>query len=424
MPFPYTPTLPAGRFNDNVPHIPVSGLITPPDSPIEEFIPRCEKRVDSSIHITSTSSGIIVGGGNVYPVGQIRGMATELECARDNGEFPNTTASTMDTQAVIEDYERLMRLRQSRGNLSLPAPESYKQLRVEIARRIMDRDASQEDTKTDAEAARRVSSYLRSVQQEQRYFDAANTMLQRRGVSNPTQLDLDNVSEELCSIVEQTIEQTISDATGPLRLNVGNLHNETADFKDQNNALGRQIDMHYRVLEQQTRTNSALLSMFEPQSKNIQATTAQLTMATKNIQATTAQLTTATKNIQASERQLAMATKNSQAMEDQLAVATGLTNVLSQVVMNLPGAINQVVYTAVQHQTQDSFKDILEAQRKVILDLEMRSRKIQALAREVEASRIQMAGRGQDFGPRSQRLGRKGKGKMRNMVNRVFGSQR
>ncbi|KAH6982970.1 hypothetical protein BKA56DRAFT_614983 [Ilyonectria sp. MPI-CAGE-AT-0026] len=417
MPFPHTPTLPAGRFKDNVPHIPVSGLITPPDSPIEEFIPRCEKRVDSSVHITSTSSGIIVGGSNVYPVGQIRGMATALECARDNGEFPNTTASTMDTQAVIEDYERLMLLRQSRGNLSLPAPESYKQLRVEIARRILDRDASHDDTKTDAEAARRVSSYLRSVQQEQRYFDAANTMLQRRGVSNPTQLDVDNVSEDLCSIVEQTIEQTISDATGPLRLNVGNFHNENADFRDQNNALGRQIDMHYRVLEQQTRTNSALLSMFEPQSKNI-------TLATENIQATTAQLTTATKNIRASERQLAIATKNSQAMEDQLAVAAGLTNFLSQVVMNLPGAINQVVYTAVQHQTQDSFKDILEAQQKVILDLETRSRKVQALAREVEASRVQMAGRGQDFGPRSQRLGRKSKGKMRNMVNRVFGSQR
>lgn len=418
MPFPYTPTLPTGRFNDNVPHVPVSGLITPPDSPIEEFIPRCEKKhAESSIHVAASGPSIIIECGTAYPVGQIRVMATELQFARDNGEFPNTTASAMDTRAIIEDYERLMRLRQSRGNQSLPASEAYKQLRVEIARRILERDASHDDTKTDAEAARRVSSYLRSVQQEQRYFDAANTMLQRRGVSNPTQLDLDNVSEELCSIVEQTIEQTISDATGPLRLNVGNLHNETADFKDQNNALGRQIDMHYRVLEQQTRTNSALLSMFEPQSRNI-------SMTTENIQATTAQLTTATKNIQASERQLAISTKNSQAMEDQLAVAAGLTNVLSQVVMNLPGAINQVVYTAVQHQTQDSFKDILEAQQKVILDLEMRSRKIQAMAREVEASRLQMAGRGQDFGPRSQRLGRKSKGKMRNMVDRVFGSQR
>ncbi|KAH8706650.1 hypothetical protein BGZ61DRAFT_517264 [Ilyonectria robusta] len=404
MPFPHTPTLPAGHFKENIPHIPVSGLITPPDSPIEEFIPRCEKKhADSSIHVAASGPSIVIECGTAYPVSQIRVMATELECARDNGEFPSTTASAMDTQAVIEDYGRLMRLRQSRGNQSLPAPESYKQLRVEIARRIKDRDASQEDTKTDAEAARRVSSYLRSVQQEQRYFDAANTMLQRRGVSNPTQLDLDNVSEELCSIVEQTIEQTISDATGPLRLNVGNLHNENADFRDQNNALGRQIDMHYRVLEQQTRTNSALLSMFEPQSKNITLTT---------------------ENIQASERQLAIATKNSQAMEEQLTVAAGLTNVLSQVVMNLPGAINQVVYTAVQHQTQDSFKDILEAQQKVILDLETRSRKIQALAREVEASRIQMAGRGQDLGARSQRLGRKSKGKMRNMVNRVFGSQR
>lgn len=418
MPFPHTPTLPAGHFKDNVPHIPVSGLITPPDSPIEEFIPRGEeKHAESSNHVAASGPGIIIECGTAYPVSQIRGMATALQCARDNGEFPTTTASAMDTQAVIEDYERLMLLRQSRGNLSLPAPESYKQLRVEIARRILDRDASHDDTKTDAEAARRVSSYLRSVQQEQRYFDAANTMLQRRGVSNPTQLDLDNVSEELCSIVEQTIEQTLSDATGPLRLNVGNLHNENADFRDQNNALGRQIDMHYRVLEQQTRTNSALLSMFEPQSKNI-------TLATENIRATTAQLTTATKNMRASERQLAMATKNSQAMEEQLAVAAGLSDVLSQVVMNLPGAINQVVYTAVQHQTQDSFKDILEAQQKVILDLETRSRKIQALAREVEASRIQMAGQAQDCGPRSQRLGQKSKGKMRNIVNRVFGSQR
>ncbi|KAF7542859.1 hypothetical protein G7Z17_g11214 [Cylindrodendrum hubeiense] len=457
MTFPFTPTQPVSLFGDSTPQVHVSGLITPPDSPIEEFVPRYEKHTDSSA-AAAYSPSIKIECGITHPISQVRTMATALEHARNNREFPSTTTSSMDTQAVIEDYERLMRLRQARGDLSLPAPEAYNLLRVEIARQIIDRDASIEESESNTEATRRVNSYLRSVEQERRYFDAANTILQRRGVSSPTQLDLDNVGEELCSIIEQTIEQSISDATGPLRLNVNSLHNETTDFKEQNDALGRQIDMHYHVLEQQTSTNTALLSMFEPQSKNIQATADQLVTTTKNLQATEVQLVATTKNLQATEEQLTLATGNTQTMDDQLTLATGniqamdrqltlaannvhatecqlsmaadFTNLLSQVVVNLPGAINQVVYTAVQQQTQDTYRNILEAQQKVILDLEMRSREIQSMAKEVEARRLQLASQGQGFGSthisssKSRGPGRKSKGKMRKMVNKVFSSQR
>ncbi|KAH7154991.1 hypothetical protein B0J13DRAFT_654511 [Dactylonectria estremocensis] len=418
-----TPALPSSRFSDKGLHVPVSGLTTPPDSPVvDEFIARCQTPIDCSLDVSYNPSAIVECG-VVYPVSKIRAMAIQLAQARDNGEIPYTTTPCMDSQAIIEDYESLMVLRDARGDYSEPTPAVYKQLRVEIARRILERDASIEENKCNAEAVRRVNSYIRSVQQEELHFHVSSDTSRQPSISGAAQLDIENVSEELCSIVEQTIEQTLSDATGPLRLNVGNLHKENATFSNQNSSLARQIDMHYRVLEQQTKTNAALLSMFDPQSKNMQAASEQLT-------ATTEQLAKATENVYVTGEYLNKATKIVHATDEQLAVVTSLTNLLSQVVMNLPCAINEVVNAAVQQQTQDSFKDILEAQQKVIMDLEIRSRKIQAMAAEVEVCRLQVADRGRDLrstqhacGTRPQGLGRRGEGKMRKIMKKVFGSQ-
>ncbi|KAH7157058.1 hypothetical protein EDB81DRAFT_757451 [Dactylonectria macrodidyma] len=423
MACPITPSLPSSRFSNSSPHVPVAGLTTPPDSPVaKEFISRCQSPVNPSLDVPASNPSVIFECGITYPVSQIRAMAIQLAQARDNGELPYTTTPCMDSKAVVEDYESLMLLRNTRGDISEPTPTAYNQLRVEVARRIFDRDASIDEGQDFAEATRRVDSYLRSVQQETRHFHATSDTSRQRSISEPAQLDLENVSDDFYSIVEQTIEQTLSDATGPLRLNVGNLHKENATFSNQNSSLARQIDMHYRVLEQQTKTNAALLSMFDPQSKNMQAASEQLT-------ATTEQLTKATENVKVTGGYLNKATKIVHATDEQLTIATDLTSLLSQVVMNLPVAINEVVNAAVQQQTQDSFKDILEAQQKVILDLEIRSRKIQSMAAEVETRRLQVAGRGRDLrsahvcGTRPQGLGRRSKGKMRRMMKKVFGSQ-
>ncbi|KAK7417147.1 hypothetical protein QQX98_004750 [Neonectria punicea] len=322
-------------------------------------------------------------------------MADVLAHARQNEEFPDTIASPLDTRALVEDYENLMMLRHARGDVLGPASEEYTQLRVEICQGVAKRDASLSPRGDQSETSRRVESYFRSVEQEGRHLDMVSTkvnaMVQKCGVAKPTQPNLENVGEELCSVIEHTIEETVSDATGPLRLNVGTLkeHNNTLRlsvcnldkqavcFQTQNEALrstvgelneslNRQVDLHSHVLEQQTLT------------------------------------------------------------ADQLAQVSGSVNRLSQIVMNLPTALNQVVYTSVQHQIQDAFKDTLEAQQKAICDLEPQPLKAQALARESEENKRRACGQVWDLcvhtplGPR--RCGRKGKGKMREIMHKVFRS--
>ncbi|KAK5997110.1 hypothetical protein PT974_02462 [Cladobotryum mycophilum] len=169
-------------------------------------------------------------------------------------------------------------------------------------------------------------------------------------VSPSSSTNFSVVSEEIYTIIEQAAEQKIADAIAPLRLNISRLEDslrqsdnaldgikslgshlrrENTDLRDQNDTLSRQLDLHYRTIEQHTDTfNSqvnALNSILETQSKNVQATA------------------------------------------EALAASSWLISHLSQVVMNLPGAVNQVVHNAVHQQTQMALDDMLEAQHDFIL---------------------------------------------------------
>ncbi|KPM37198.1 hypothetical protein AK830_g9346 [Neonectria ditissima] len=399
-------TSPESQCRDNSIWSTISDLPTPPDSAGEKLSLSSGENAISSAHFTTPGPGFIIERNVAYPLGQIRVMATTLAYARQNGEFPKTTSSPMDTRALIEDYQHLVLLWQARGDESRPAPEAYNQLRVAIARSIMERDASLGNPECQAEAMQRVERYFRSLQQDRNYFGMANTMLQDHGVVKPTQLDLENVGEELCSVIENTIEETVSDATGPLRLNVGTFKDQNnilrssvgelqhhgkefeqhgKKLEQQNRLLNRQIGFHNHILEQQAKASNNLLSMFEPQAKNMQTTS------------------------------------------EQLALVSGFVDTLSQVVMNLPITLDQAVHTSVQHQTQDAFKHILEAQKKAIHDLEQRSSEIRLKARESEDSKLRVGA--QERNQRvhssisgSRRRSKKGKERMQKIMKKVFGA--
>ncbi|KAF4971390.1 hypothetical protein FZEAL_9872 [Fusarium zealandicum] len=332
----FYPQFPEAAFNQDA----ISGAEILPESPIEAFLPRPDTPKETRFFMASPSN-FMLAGGVPTSLGQIQGMASELAHARNNGEFPATAAPYADVNSTAEDYEALLRLRQLRGDQKLDAPEVYSQFLVETARRIHERDTSLDETTKQGEVARRVGTYLQAVEHEQRYFNAANNILQRRGINNPTQLDLVNAGEEICSIVEQSIEQGIADATGPLRMNVGT-------FKQQNNVMSQQI--------------AALNTMFEPQILNMQATTQSLT------------------------------------------IAHGLVKQLSQVAADLPDAINQAVYTAVRHEAQNSFLDVLTAQQQAMIFIEERTQHLNDLHREVQAQAMANCGSQQ----RKRDLGRDG----------------
>ncbi|KAL6910403.1 hypothetical protein GGI43DRAFT_378379 [Trichoderma evansii] len=144
-------------------------------------------------------------------------------------------------------------------------------------------------------------------------------------------IDFNNTKEIIYSIIEQAVEEKMTEAVGPLRLNTSQLekslvsfHRENADIRDQNDTLSRQLDLHYRTIEQN-------VEEFKSQSKTM------LTLIG--------------------------------AQADNLAATISMLGHLSQVVTNLPMALNQIVYTAVQQQTQLAFRDIMFAQQQAMFSV-------------------------------------------------------
>ncbi|KAL7912781.1 hypothetical protein GGI35DRAFT_476613 [Trichoderma velutinum] len=167
-----------------------------------------------------------------------------------------------------------------------------------------------------------------------------------------TPIDFNNIREAIYSIVEHTVEEKMADAMGPLRLNINklddslesirhredalnNLENslngleshmrrETTDIRDQNDTMSRQLDLHYHTVEQH-------VEEFRSQSKTMNTMIG--------------------------------------AQADNIAATINMVNHLSQVVTNLPIAINQVVHNAVQQQTQLAIRDIMFAQQQAMFSV-------------------------------------------------------
>ncbi|KAF5697260.1 hypothetical protein FGLOB1_12892 [Fusarium globosum] len=222
---------------------------TPPESPIEAFLSRPETPNYPYNNWNSTSA-FTMRNGQVYSFGQLQVMSLQVAEARRNGELPPTNESTLDANAVAEDYNSLIYLRRLRGNQLAPAPQSYIHFREQVALGIQVRQASLK-RETDQEVARRVDHYLQAVEAEKRHYNASNTILQRREVTNPIQQDYIDSHDDMCSMVEHTIEQGISDATGPLRMNVSNLKKQGEVFQEQTALLQQQNGMFQRQTEQQ-----------------------------------------------------------------------------------------------------------------------------------------------------------------------------
>jgi hypothetical protein len=227
---------------------------TPPESPIEAFLPRPETPM---AHCPwDPAAKFKFRNGRVYTYEQLQVMALELAEARHNGEFPLDAEDVSDAHAVVEDFNSLTYLRRIRGNVAAPAPDSYIHLRDQIALGIQQRHATHQ-REARQEVTRRVNHYLQAVEAEQRYYNAANTTLQHRGVAYPVQQDFIDPNNDMCSMVEHTIEQGIADATGPLRMNVGRLKQQGEVFQEQTRLLQQQtvaLQKHTSDLQEHTGT--------------------------------------------------------------------------------------------------------------------------------------------------------------------------
>lgn len=146
--------------------------------------------------------------------------------------------------------------------------------------------------------------------------------------ASATPIDFSNTSEIIYSIIEQGVEEKMAQAVTPLtsRLekSLASFHHENADIRDQNDTMSRQLDLHYRTIEQN-------IEEFKTQSKTMNTMIG--------------------------------------AQADNLAATITMVSHLSQVVTNLPMALNQVVYTAVQQQAQLAIRDIMFAQQQALFSV-------------------------------------------------------
>ncbi|KAK6193433.1 chaperonin [Pestalotiopsis sp. IQ-011] len=227
-------------------------------SPVRAHSPRV-------LALAAIASPLHLADGSAIHHEILLGMAEELETARIEGRFPNTTTSYRNAQAVVDDYEHF----QSLSGLS-PGTEQYTTLYVENARRIQERDSQTVHENRDAHVRHTVQGLLRNqdvgedlhaiVRQAARVASAnaieralANhnqqathadvvravsqtvirTMAEQGLVSGQAVDNVDEILEEIFG----TIEAGILDATGPLRLNVNLMRDANNEHLVANNNL-------------------------------------------------------------------------------------------------------------------------------------------------------------------------------------------
>ncbi|OHW99817.1 hypothetical protein CSPAE12_01391 [Colletotrichum incanum] len=200
--------------------------------PTEVKVPAASNQLD--ISIMPSLPNHIIAGQTAYTPGHIRGMAQELEHAKKTGEFPKTTAPSEDAQTTVEDYQHLQRLRDARGDPAVhPPPQAYNILKVDIARRIKARDETQEGSLSLQEMDHRVQNWMNSINKEARMLEITQAALQRKGINNPTQDDLDAIAEEFMQIAERTL----LDVANPLRMNASRMEGNISRFDSQLDGL-------------------------------------------------------------------------------------------------------------------------------------------------------------------------------------------
>ncbi|KAF4931746.1 hypothetical protein CGCVW01_v000160 [Colletotrichum viniferum] len=188
----------------------------------------------NSIGIMPNHPNHMVVGQKIYTSGHLRTMRETLEQARKTREFPNTASRVEDPKNIVEDYQLLQRLRDARGNPSVhPPPQKYTQLKIEIARRIKTRDEAEGGSTKLEEMDNRVQSWMGSINKEARMLEITQAALQRKGISNPTQADLDAIAEDFMQIAERTL----LDVANPLRMNTTRLEGNVNRFDSQLNGL-------------------------------------------------------------------------------------------------------------------------------------------------------------------------------------------
>ncbi|KAI8242469.1 hypothetical protein K4K53_003790 [Colletotrichum sp. SAR 10_77] len=297
----------------------------------------------------------------MYTTGQIQAMRDELTQARKREEFPNTTSNTQDPKTIVEDYQCLMRLRDVRGDPSIyPPPKKYNQLKIEIARRIKTRDEAEGGSIKLEEMDNRVQSWMGSINKEARMLEITQAALQRKGISNPTQADLDAIAEEFMQIAERTL----LDVANPLRMNATRMEGNMSRFDSQLNGLSDLNDAVNSSMTAQVTglsdLNSAVNTSMSAQVNTLNTVLTNLQTNMSNAVGASAEAMTTSTNAMSTAMASQLSTLNTM-LSTQSSTFDGSLNMLNtslntvtsdlqKLTASLPGIIAAATQAAVQQQ--------------------------------------------------------------------------
>ena len=300
-------------------------------------------------------------------------MAEELTRARADKLFPPTTAPTTDVQSTAHDYELLLQLQHARN---MASSEAYDKLRVEVARRVRDRDEPHDQEANRDEAVRRVESYLRSLEHEKEHYES----LSSGSLSPPTTPSVPSrcgggcstpkVNEEVLSICEQAVEQALNDVAGPLLEGVehhADLNEEQQELRNEQKALHHQqaalVEGQKLMVADHSDNNRAQRSLLDEHGVKLDHLAGHVDRQEH-----------ACVDMEAHVRGMGMiaetSARNFFVLQNMLAATTALNSHLSQTVVNLPQAINDVVEQAIQQQVTNAVTSISKAYQAAISNIE------------------------------------------------------
>jgi hypothetical protein len=329
------------------------------------------------------------GSSSRFPLHEITQMNKELVDARQKGEMPRTKASPLDEDALTEDYASLLQLREVRGDMRHPPTEEYTKARVDIARRIKERDDRSDKESQDREAQRRIHDYLYSAKKEDFILSESNSP---RTPPNSAVFPPDS-AERLVERLSKTVNQASQyfDATEPFLDTLDHYDNSFAEHSHDMRAVHKGMKAVYNGMntvnsdmnEVYNNMNAVQHDMKEAQNQlqeNLYHTAANqcyqqylqqhFHQAMSNQQNVlnyhlgSAYALTSQLNSLMEPQATAM-----QASTENLALMAGITTQLSEQLRVMPSVLHQTVQQTVQEEVRAATRHIMEAQQEAMLSL-------------------------------------------------------
>lgn len=315
------------------------------------------------------------GSSSRFPLHEITQMNKELVDARQKGEMPKTKASPLDEDALTEDYASLLQLREARGDMRQPPTEEYTKARVDIARRIKERDDRSDKESQDREAQRRVHDYLYSARREDFILSESNSP---KTPPNSAVFPPDS-AERLVERLSETVNQASEyfDATEPFLDTLDHYDNSFAEHTHDMRAVHKGMKAVYTDM---SAVNGDMKEVQNQLQENLYHTAANQhyqqylqqhfhqAMANQqnvlNYHIGSAYALTSQLNSLMEPQATAM-----QASTENLALMAGITIQLSEQLRVMPSVLHQTVQQTVQEEVRAATRHIMEAQQEAMLSL-------------------------------------------------------